>query len=117
VLNSDWAGWPINLITSWEFKRNQNWLGWFNPCSANKYAVGASLPTLCLLIVLKLSFSSLVYHNNSLKLNNPTIHLPYNIILSLVDSACNLCVIFDKKKFLHNISLLFLNLAFTIFVT
>jgi len=31
------------------------------------------------------------------KLNNPTIHLPDNIILSPVDSACNLDVIFDKN--------------------
>jgi len=31
------------------------------------------------------------------KLNNPTIYLPNNIILSLVDSAHNLCVIFDKN--------------------
>jgi len=29
------------------------------------------------------------------KLNNPTIHLPNNVILSPVDSACNLGVIFD----------------------
>jgi len=38
----------------------------------------------------------LVYHNNS-KLNNPTIHLPNNVILSSVDSARNLGVIFNKN--------------------
>jgi len=32
------------------------------------------------------------------KLNNPTIHLPNNVILSPVDSARNLGVIFDKKS-------------------
>jgi len=31
------------------------------------------------------------------KLNNPTIHLPNNVIRSLVDSACNLGVIFNKN--------------------
>jgi len=31
------------------------------------------------------------------KLNNPTIHLPNNVILSLVDSAHNLGVTFDKN--------------------
>jgi len=31
------------------------------------------------------------------KLNNPTIHLPNNVILSPVDSARNLGVIFDKN--------------------
>jgi len=31
------------------------------------------------------------------KLNKPTIHLPNNVIFSLVDSARNLYVIFDKK--------------------
>jgi len=31
------------------------------------------------------------------QLNNPTIHLPHNVILSPVDSARNLGVIFDKN--------------------
>jgi len=48
------------------------------------------------------------------KLNNPTIHLPNNVILSPVDSARNLGVIFDKISHLFNKSLHFLNLAFTI---
>jgi len=51
------------------------------------------------------------------KLNNPTIHLPNNVILSPVDSARYLGVIFDKNCHLRNISLLFLNHASSIFVT
>jgi len=50
------------------------------------------------------------------KLNNPTIHLPNDVKLSPVDSVRNLIVIFDKICYLHNISLLFLNHASTIFV-
>jgi len=47
----------------------------------------------------------LVYYNNSSKLNNPTIHLPNNVILSPVDSARNLGVIFDKNlSFAQHIS-------------
>jgi len=39
------------------------------------------------------------------KLNNPTIHLPNNVILSTVDSAQNLGVIFDKNlSFVQHIS-------------
>jgi len=39
------------------------------------------------------------------KLNNPTIHLPNDVILSPVDSARILGVIFDKKlPFAQNIS-------------
>jgi len=39
------------------------------------------------------------------KLNNPTIHLPNNVILSPVDSARNLGVIFDKNlSFAQHIS-------------
>jgi len=49
------------------------------------------------------------------KLNNPTIHLPRNVILSPVDSARNLGVIFEKN--VHYIYLLFLNHASTIFTT
>jgi len=56
-----------------------------------------SLPTSCLLILLKPSFSSLVYHNNSLNANNANIHLPNNVIFSHVHSACNLGIIFDKE--------------------
>jgi len=44
------------------------------------------------------------------KLNNPTIHLPNNVILSPVDSALNL-------SFAQHISLLFLNHVSSIFVT
>jgi len=63
------------------------------------------LPISCLLILLKLSFSTMVYHKNSLKINNPTIHLPNNVILSPVDSASNLGVIFDKHlSFAQHIS-------------
>jgi len=51
------------------------------------------------------------------KLNNPTIDLPNNVILSPVDSARNLGVIFDKICHLRKISLLFLNHASSIFVT
>jgi len=52
------------------------------------------------------------------ELNNPTIHLPNNVILSPLDSARNLGVIFDKKIcYLRNISPLFLNHASSIFVT
>jgi len=57
----------------------------------------------CLLILQKLSFSSLVYHNNSLS----SIILPfiYLTILSPVDSARNLGVIFDKNpSFAQHIS-------------
>jgi len=57
-----------------------------------------------MLILQKLSFSTLVYHNNSLKsinpkfiyLNNPTIDLPNDVMVSPVDSARNLGVIFDE---------------------
>jgi len=38
------------------------------------------------------------------KLNNPTIHLPNNVILSPVDSARNLGVIFDNLSFVQHIS-------------
>jgi len=39
------------------------------------------------------------------KLNNPTIHLPNIVILSPVDSACNLGVIYDKNlSFAQHIS-------------
>jgi len=38
------------------------------------------------------------------KLNNPTIHLPNNVILLPVDSARNLGVIYDKKSFAQHIS-------------
>jgi len=42
------------------------------------------------------------------KLNNPTIHLPNNVILSPVDFARNLDVIFDKNlSFAQNISSIF----------
>jgi len=46
------------------------------------------------------------------KNNNPTIHSTTNIILWPVGS-----VLYRDTSHLHNISLLFLNLAFTIFVT
>jgi len=46
------------------------------------------------LILLKLSFSYLVYHKNSL---NSIIHLHNNVILSLVNSARNLGVTFDMS--------------------
>jgi len=53
----------------------------------------------------RLSFSSLVYHKQLSKLNNPTIHLPNNVILSPIDSARNLGVIFDKNlSFAQHIS-------------
>jgi len=53
------------------------------------------------------------------KINNPTIYLLNNIIFSYVDSARNLGNIFNKNHHLHNVSLplLFLNHAFTTFVT
>jgi len=52
------------------------------------------------------------------KLNNYTTLLPSNVILSSVDSARDLGIIFDKICHLHNISLLFVNHASTIlFVT
>jgi len=52
------------------------------------------------------------------KLDNPTIHLPNNIILSPVDSARIILVSsLIKICHLHNMSLLFLNHASTIFVT
>jgi len=51
------------------------------------------------------------------KLNNPTSHLPNNVKHSPVDSDRNLGVIFDKICHVHNVSLLFLNYATTIFVT
>jgi len=54
------------------------------------------------LILLKLSFSSFVYYSNS-KLNNPTIHLTNNVILSHVDSARTLCVSLIKICYFHNI--------------
>jgi len=90
-------------------------------------------PALCLKM-----FACLLYHNPLLnlrpslinsflifglpqqlsnKLNNPTIRLPNNIILSPVDSARNLGVMLIKICHLHNISPLFLNHASTIFVT
>jgi len=50
------------------------------------------------------------------KLNNPTIRLSNNVIILPVDSVRNLGVIFDKIYHLHNISLLFVNLASPIFV-
>jgi len=57
-----------------------------------------------LLILLKLSFSPLVY-NNSPKFNNPVILSPNSIILSSVDYALNLSVIFDKNmSFARHIS-------------
>jgi len=49
-------------------------------------------------ILLKLSFLSLVYHNNTLNsIILPCIHLPNNVILSPVDSARNLGVILNKN--------------------
>jgi len=58
----------------------------------------------CLLILLKRSFSSLVYRNNS-KLNNPTIHLILPNNVTSVDSARNLGVVFDKNlSFAQHIS-------------
>jgi len=48
------------------------------------------------------------------KLNYPTLHSPNNIVLSPVDFARNLGVIFDEKIYhLHNICLLLQNLAFS----
>jgi len=47
----------------------------------------------------------LVYHYKLSKLNNPTIHLPNNVILSPVNSVRNLGVIFDKTlSFVQHIS-------------
>jgi len=78
-----------------------------------------SLPISCLVILLKLSFSSLLYHNTSL----------YSIILlfmylTMSMSCSNLLILLVilvssliKICPLHNISLLFLNHASTIFVT
>jgi len=44
----------------------------------------------------------------TIKLNNPTIHLPNNVILSPVDSVRNLGVIFDKNlSFAQHISSIF----------
>jgi len=44
----------------------------------------------------KTEFLIWVYYSNS-KLSNPTVHLPNNGILSYVNSARNLGVIFDKN--------------------
>jgi len=52
------------------------------------------------------------------KLNNPTIHLPNNVILSPFDSALNPGDFVEKtNSHLHNKSLLFLDHASTIFLT
>jgi len=79
-------------------------------------------PTRCFqtsffLILLKLSFSSLVYHIKCLiKLNDLNIHLPNDVILLPVVFACKIGIIFYQFCHMHNISLLFLNRAITIFV-
>jgi len=38
------------------------------------------------------------YTNHTLAVNNPTFHLPNIIIISHVDSARNLCAIFDENR-------------------
>jgi len=74
------------------------------------------LPIFCILILFKLSFSFLVYHNNSLNsviLQFIDLTMSYSHLLILyvilVSSLINIC-------HLDNISLLFLNHASTIFV-
>jgi len=75
------------------------------------------LSILCLLILLKLSFSSLVYHNNSLN----SIILTFNYLTMSYFHLLILLAIFVSSLIqichLHKISLLFLNHASTIFVT
>jgi len=73
------------------------------------------LSTSCLLLIIKVSFLIFGLKQQFSKLNNPTIYLPNNIILSPVDSARNHGVIFDinlsfaehfstvSKSCLHNI--------------
>jgi len=75
------------------------------------------LPISCLVILLKLSFLSLVYHNNSLNsIILPFIYITISyshlliLLAILVSSLIKIC-------HLHNISPLFLNHASTIFVT
>jgi len=64
----------------------------------------------CFLIILKLSFSFLVYYSNCLNsIILPFIHMLI-LLAILVSSLIKIC-------HLHNISLLFLNHAFTIFLT
>jgi len=70
-------------------------------------------PISCLLILLKLSFSSLVYHNNSIIL--PFIYLTmlyFHLLILLVILVSSLI----KICHLRNLSLLFLNRASSIFV-
>jgi len=75
------------------------------------------LQIFCLLILLKMSFSSLVYHNNSinsviLKFIYPT--MSYSLLLILLLILVSFLI---KIYHLSNISLLFLNHASSIFVT
>jgi len=64
------------------------------------YTTGC-LPISCLLILLKLSFSSLVYHNNSLN----SIFLPFIYVTMPIDYTRNFGVRFDKSlSFAQHIS-------------
>jgi len=79
--------------------------------------ISNSSPISCLLILLKLSFSSLVYHSNS---QNSIILLFIFLTMSYSHLLILLVILvssFIKICHLHNISLLFLNHVSSTFVT